>query len=73
MSAIWGEMAPTVGVVATGLVYFTIGLRQYSKFTKPQRVVFQVGLGCFLLALCLFIASTLLRLVACNKDIRTYI
>ena len=69
---IFNQMAPLMGVVFAGLVYFGIGLYQYPKFSKPQRVVFQIGLVCYLLGLCLFVATTLLKLAGC-QDVRVYI
>ncbi|KAJ5998600.1 hypothetical protein N7451_006410 [Penicillium sp. IBT 35674x] len=72
LDIVWKEMAPTVAVVGTGLVYFGIGLRQYSKFTKAQRVIFQIGLVCYLLGLSLFVATQLLSLASC-KDVRAYV
>lgn len=72
LEIVWKGMAPTVAVVGTGIVYFGLGLRQYSKFTKAQRLVFQIGLVCYLLGLSLFIATQLLSLVSC-KDVRAYV
>jgi len=72
LDIVWKGMAPTVAVVGVGLIYFGIGLRQYSKFTKVQRVVFQIGLVCYLLGLSLFVATQLLGLVSC-KDARAYV
>ncbi|KAJ5289189.1 hypothetical protein N7478_002219 [Penicillium angulare] len=43
-AAIYSEMAPVMGVVFAGLVYFGIGLHRYAKFNKAQRVVFHIGL-----------------------------
>ncbi|KAJ5651952.1 hypothetical protein N7507_009378 [Penicillium longicatenatum] len=72
LDMVWKEIAPTVAVVGTGLIYFGIGLRQYSKFTKVQRLVFQIGLVCYLLGLSLFVGTQLLSLVYC-KDARAYV
>ncbi|KAJ5783965.1 uncharacterized protein N7518_009642 [Penicillium psychrosexuale] len=68
LDIVWKDMAPTVAVVGIGLT----GLRQYSKFTKAQRVVFQIGLVCSILGLSLFVVTQLMGLVSC-KDIKAYV
>ncbi|KAJ5934773.1 hypothetical protein N7466_004320 [Penicillium verhagenii] len=55
----WKDMAPTVAAV--GVIVFA--LRQYSKYNKAQRVVFQFTIVFFILGLSLFVASQLLSLV----------
>ncbi|KAJ5655074.1 hypothetical protein N7490_002077 [Penicillium lividum] len=60
----WKDMAPTVAAVGVGL----LALRQYSKYTKAQRVVFQFAVVCFILGLSLFVASQLLGLVSCKDN-----
>ncbi|KAJ5909702.1 hypothetical protein N7504_004345 [Penicillium tannophilum] len=55
LDIVWKDMAPTVAVVGIGL----IGLRQYPKFTKAQRVTFQIGVVGFILGLSLFVVTGL--------------